>query len=287
MDFSSTQGVALQKLDWQLSTIEVFDCFAHLPWAILLDSAGADHIDARYDIISFDPLATITSQDGVTHTRHLRPTAASATEENQSKDGVEISQDDPLSILQAAIADYFPTQHACELPFSGGALGTFSYDLGRRIEKLPTIAAQDIELPEMNIGLYDWALLFCYQSQTWSLVHYRGETALKERLADLEARLSSPSNEKANGEKFALSRDWQPQITKGEYRDKFDRVQDYLHSGDCYQINLTQRFEAEYRGDEWQAYLKLRASNKAPFSAFIRLDMHAILSISPDRKSVV
>ncbi|QYJ84223.1 aminodeoxychorismate synthase component I [Shewanella aegiceratis] len=283
MDISSTQGVALQKLDWQLSTIEVFDCFAHLPWAILLDSAGADHIDARYDIISFDPLATITSQDGVTQTRHLRPTAASATEENRYKNNDETSQDDPFSILQAAIADYFPIQHACELPFSGGALGTFNYDLGRRIEKLPATAAQDIELPEMNVGLYDWALLFCYQSQTWSLVHYRGETALKERLADIEARLSSRSSEQANGEKFALSRDWQPQITKDEYRDKFDRVQDYLHSGDCYQINLTQRFEAEYRGDEWQAYLKLRASNKAPFSAFIRLDKHAILSISPER----
>ena len=283
MDFSSTQGVRVQKLDWQLSTTEVFGCFAHLPWAILLDSAGSDHCDAKYDIISFDPLATITSQEGVTQKRHLRPAGdnqAPVTDLPQETSNTT----DPFSILQAAIAAYFPVQHRCELPFSGGALGTFSYDLGRRIEKLPATAAKDISLPEMNVGLYDWALLFCYQSQTWSLVHYHGEAALKSRLADIESRLSAHrQDETVNKAVFSLSRDWQAQITKDEYRDKFDRVQEYLHSGDCYQINLTQRFEAEYRGDEWQAYLKLRASNKAPFSAFIRLEQHAILSISPER----
>ncbi|MCU6321463.1 chorismate-binding protein, partial [Klebsiella aerogenes] len=57
----------------------------------------------------------------------------------------------------------------------------------------------------------------------------------------------------------------------------------YLRSGDCYQVNLAQRFQARYRGDEWQAFRKLNAANRAPFSAFIRLPEGAILSLSPER----
>jgi para-aminobenzoate synthetase component 1 len=49
-------------------------------------------------------------------------------------------------------------------------------------------------------------------------------------------------------------------------REKFARVQAYLQSGDCYQVNLAQRFQATYQGDEWQAFTRLNASNKAPFS---------------------
>jgi len=72
-------------------------------------------------------------------------------------------------------------------------------------------------------------------------------------------------------------------MTAAEYREKFDRVQAFLHSGDCYQVNLAQRFQASYEGDEWQAFTRLNASNRAPFSAFLRLEEGAILSLSPER----
>lgn len=55
-------------------------------------------------------------------------------------------------------------------------MGSFSYDLGRRIETLPMTAKPDIQLPEMNIGFYDWALIFNYQTQCWHLLHYLGES---------------------------------------------------------------------------------------------------------------
>ena len=60
-------------------------------------------------------------------------------------------------------------------------------------------------------------------------------------------------------------------------------MQRYLHSGDCYQVNLAQRFQAHYQGDEWLAFVRLNHANRAPFSAFIRLDEGAILSLSPER----
>ena len=72
-------------------------------------------------------------------------------------------------------------------------------------------------------------------------------------------------------------------MDKASYTEKFEQVQDYLLSGDCYQINLAQRFKAQYQGNEFEAYCALRNENKAPFSAFIRLENASILSVSPER----
>ncbi|MCE9678754.1 aminodeoxychorismate synthase component I [Shewanella sp. AS1] len=273
MIYSSTQGIAVKTLDWNHTTTELFSHFAHLPWAMLLDSADAEHIDAKYDIIVAMPVATLVTQGEQTTLCHVKP---------DGYNEVEHSLDEPFILLKQAINQYFPKPIHCDLPFSGGALGAFSYDLGRRLESLPSSAAQDIGLPEMNIGLYLWALVFDNTLKQWSLVHYCGDSALKTQLDAIEQILAT-SKSLSNQSPFSLTRPWQAQIDKQQYTEKFNAVQAYLNSGDCYQINLTQRFEAEYSGDEWQAYLKLRASNKAPFSAFIRLNEHALLSISPER----
>ncbi|QYJ99838.1 aminodeoxychorismate synthase component I [Shewanella psychrotolerans] len=269
MVYSSTQGIAVRTLGWNLSTTEVFSHFSDKPWAMLLDSASADHIDARFDIIVFDPIATLVTQGQITKMCHHKQDASTT----------EISTLDPFFLLNQAIEQYCPTAYPCELPFSGGALGSFSYDLGRVIESLPTTAKKDIALPEMNVGIYLWALIFDSQNATWSMVHYLGQQQLENQLTQIEKVFATP----AHKERFSLTTDWQAQIDKQAYSDKFAVIQAYLHSGDCYQINLTQRFEAQYQGDEWLAYLKLRQTNKAPFSAFCRLPHNVLLSISPER----
>ncbi|VEB07740.1 para-aminobenzoate synthase component I [Klebsiella pneumoniae] len=53
-------------------------------------------------------------------------------------------------------------------------------------------------------------------------------------------------------------------MSRQQYGEKFRQVQAYLHSGDCYQVNLAQRFQASYVGDEWQAFRQLNAVNRAP-----------------------
>ena len=53
-----------------------------------------------------------------------------------------------------------------ELPFIGGALGYFSYDLGRRVERMPSLAKQDLVTPDMAIGLYDWALIVDHKEKS-------------------------------------------------------------------------------------------------------------------------
>lgn len=100
---------------------------------------------------------------------------------------------------------------------------------------------------------------------------------MQARLARLEAQQPAPA------QMFRLTSGWRSNMSETEYDEKFARVQAYLQSGDCYQVNLAQRFRATYHGDEWQAFSRLNASNKAPFSAFVRLPQGAILSLSPER----
>jgi len=246
-------------LPWRSDAAEFwFAPISHLPWAMLLHSGHADHPYSRFDILVADPRSTLVTHGADTLI-----------------DGVH-SDACPLSLLQQALDEM---GLACppnpDLPFQGGALGLFGYDLGRRFEQLPDLARRDITLADMAVGLYDWAVVVDHQKQQVSLVCHGDADA---RLAWLEAQ-RAPADVPA----FRLTSGWQANMTATEYHEKFDRVQAYLHSGDCYQVNLAQRFQARYEGDEWQAFTRLNANNRAPFSAFLRLEEGAILSLSPER----
>ncbi|MCO5342754.1 aminodeoxychorismate synthase component I [Aeromonas veronii] len=232
---------------------------------MLLESAGPLGADNSFDIITADPLATLETRGEVTTLRV----------------GANISKhhEDPLALLAHTQQQLLGELDLCatHLPFIGGALGLFGYDLGRRFERLPVQAAADIAVPDMAVGIYDWALLRNLATGDWQLVHWGDEAGLANRLAWLEQQQAKPAPA------FALQGAWQSNMSRAEYGEKFARIQEYLAAGDCYQINLTQRFSAPYQGDEWQAYCLLATANKAPFSAFIRLPDSALLSLSPER----
>ncbi|WP_421349535.1 aminodeoxychorismate synthase component I [Aeromonas veronii] len=232
---------------------------------MLLESAGPLGADNGFDIITADPLATLETRGEVTTLRV----------------GANISKhhEDPLALLAHTQQQLLGELELCatHLPFIGGALGLFGYDLGRRFERLPVQAATDIAVPDMAVGIYDWALLRNVATGDWQLVHWGDKAGLANRLAWLEQQQAKPAPA------FALQGSWQSNMSRAEYSEKFARIQEYLAAGDCYQINLTQRFSAPYQGDEWQAYCLLATANKAPFSAFIRLPDSALLSLSPER----
>ena len=70
---------------------------------------------------------------------------------------------------------------------------------------------------------------------------------------------------------------------RATYAAAFRRVRDYIHAGDCYQINLAQRFAAPAVGDPWLAYQALRVINPAPYAAFLNLPCGTVMSASPER----
>ncbi|AYO38577.1 aminodeoxychorismate synthase component 1 [Serratia sp. P2ACOL2] len=252
----------LKSLPYTPTTLlELFAPLAQHPWAMLLHSGFAEHSHNRFDILVAAPKVTLTTRGQITE-------ICRGMEEQQS-------QEDPFQLLQQQLEQQ--NQHPAantDLPFQGGALGLFGYDLGRRVEKLPQMAQADIALPDMAVGIYDWALIADHHKKTLTLLSY-GDT--EQRWQWLCSQQSEPQQD------FTLTSRWQANMTRQQYGEKFQRIQQYLRSGDCYQINLAQRFSADYQGDEWQAFQQLSASNRAPFSAFLRLPDNAVLSVSPER----
>lgn len=130
----------LAELDYAADTVRRFGGLADRPWSALLDSGLRRYSGARFDILAADPFARITTRGQAT--------------EVVSRDGRRLFADDPLEVLRRELGPGAPS--AENLPFAGGAIGYFSYDLGRRYERWPEIAEDDIGMPEMAVGLYDW-----------------------------------------------------------------------------------------------------------------------------------
>ncbi len=255
------------NLDEKLSSTEVFSSLANANWTMWLDSCDSEHVDSRFDILVFDPVATVKTTGSLTTVTQVASMKS------------ETFTSDPLKVLEQVKNNIFShiEIEPSHLPFHGGAVGYFGYDLGRAFERIPEIAQKDIQAADMAVGIYTKALIYDRHQSEYYLVCLANDVEhISEALRSRIAKIGKSST-------FELTSNWQSNMTEQSYADKFNQVQAYLLSGDCYQINLAQRFKASYQGDELDAYLKLRQANQAPFSAFIKTDSNTVLSISPER----
>lgn len=247
------------------SVAERFRTLADLPWPVWLDSAAADG-DERFDIVVADPYITLRTRGAFTEVarRGARP---------------ERSGRAPLALVREVLGEV--SAGAEGLPFSGGAVGYLGYDLGRRLERIPDIAAADIDMPDLAIGIYDWAVVVDHSKRrTWLVGAGRDSRTFAEWHA-LVARLEGPAA--PSPEPFRVLAPPASNLTRERYGDAFRRVLEHIRAGDCYQVNLTQRFAAPAAGDAWHAYFELRSINPAPFAAYLDLPDGRIVCSSPER----
>jgi len=247
----------------------------HLAMPIWLDSCYPHSRYGRFDIISAAPALTFKTYGELTHI---------------NRDGnLENSLENPFELLK----QYLPKNqsHHELIPFCGGALGYFSYDLGRRLETLPARAAQDIALPDMCVGIYPWAIVQDHHEQkAWLMINPGLANAYN--FLEIES-ICAPGSQSARFHdlKQNLKIDQKPFKINGfesnlkvdDYRAAIHKIKSYIAAGDCYQVNFAQRFSADFAGDTFHAYLKLRESLPSPFSAYMELSDGAILSLSPER----
>ena len=243
----------------------LFEAVADLPWAVFLDSGRHHLTQSRYDIIAAEPYITLTTRGNLTEIR---------------AEASELSRADPLELLRRHLAIDPAAQ--CELPFCGGALGYFAYDLARRFEKLPARAEDSEKMPEMAVGIYDWAVVVDHLERRSWLIGQGRDPETDWKWDRLIARFSVPAAERARMP-FCITAPIASNLSRDAYAERFRRVLDYINAGDCYQINLAQRFAAPAAGDPWLAYQAQRIINPAPYSAFLNTPYGAVLSASPER----
>lgn len=235
------------------------------PWFVLLDSCAGSGMAGRWDIAAWQPHTTLLTRGRVTEIRR--------------RGRSETSSADPFSIVRDLVGDAPP---AGDLPFHGGAIGFFSYDLARRIERLPEHSVADIDAPELAVGIYDRFIVNDHETRRSWFGHCGiGSAEVTRCLQALSP--STPLTPAAYAGDFVVNDAVRSDMTYDDYARALARIKRYIRAGDCYQVNFAQRFSAPASGDPWHAYQRLRLHNPAPFAAFLRMPGSVILSSSPER----
>lgn len=272
----------------EASTLSRFARLRVRPEAVLLDSGQPSSAGGRFDIMSSDPIALLEqTEQGGKLSGPLRDSLSDLDRFSTALDRLETlpvidAQRQLLSLLPHSLSGEQLAAHdlaSNDLPFIAGLLGYWSYDFGRALEQLPVAAQDDIPLPWARLGLYDWALICDHKRQQSWLI------ATPQRRKQVLEWLEQPA---PSTEDFVLDTPFVPLLDREDYGIRFRQVMDYLHAGDCYQINLTQRFSARCNGDSWDAYRRLRQATPTPYAGYLswqdgKGEEMAIVSASPER----
>jgi len=181
-------------------------------------------------------------------------------------------------------------------PFAGGLVGYLGYDLGRRLERLPSLAEADQDLPELRLALHDWTLAWDRRlGAAWlagRAVDGDG-AALERRLRDVLDRvvdgLRSSAPSAAGADRRPTPPELRSRTSHEEWLRQVESIHESIAAGAIYQANLARRLEAPFAADPWPLFRRLRAGDPALFAGYLDLGPsplsgapRAILSASPE-----
>ena len=202
---------------------------------------------------------------------------------------------DIFAVLRRALGGHKPARLPGLPPFTAGAVGFFSYDAVRQIERLPELAKDELGVPDACLLFFDEVLAFDHvRKEIWLVVTAdvtRGKAAAApgaaydkavERLDRLEKRLSQPlprlPAQQGKGKLKVKHR-----TAKKDFLAAVARAREYIAAGDIFQAVLSQRFDVEPGADSFQVYRALRTVNPSPYMYFLRFAPEGALGGVPDK----
>jgi len=204
-------------------------------------------------------------------------------------------QHNPLQWLEKTMSRYrltdavrYPAQDvACP-----GWIGYFAYDLARHIERIPNLAKDDIQMPLIDLAFYDAMIVYDHRTnQTWlTAVEFNGQQeSLDQKFARLEQWIAQsqemilelpaqgqPLDNVDDRSAFAVN------LSQQEYFASLDKIHQYIHDGDVYQINFSQRFAYPFGADPANLFIWQNTYNPSPYAAYLNAGDWAIVSASPE-----
>jgi para-aminobenzoate synthetase component 1 len=234
------------------------------PSALLLSGGELRPLEEnRYSVVARDPFLSLRSK-------------GDRNEVILGRQRFEI-RENPLSVLDG-LCSMVPTSFGPAIaPFSGGAVGYMAYDLKNSIERLPTSAHDDLNLPDLFLFWPRKIEVHDRKVRKLSRLTLKPEGVTCQDFNDPEP----PGDISAAGriEAGALHSNF----SRAEYLAAVDKIRDYIRRGDVYQVNLSQRFHFALKGDPFRLWLSLFDMNPAPFYAYINAGGHQVLSTSMER----
>lgn len=181
--------------------------------------------------------------------------------------------------MEQTVAGYALAQPGSAQFLSGGWIGFLSYELGYVKEKRLATRCPDVDAPLLHAGFYLWTA--SHNRKTGAHYLWIHDDCDKATVARLDDWLTTDvTSERAE---WTMTQPFSPRQSASEFRNSVRIIRDYIAAGDCYQVNLSQEFTGQFRGNPWHAFQALAEANPTPYSAFIRAGKHSILSVSPER----
>jgi para-aminobenzoate synthetase component 1 len=252
---------------------------------VLLRSAGFDSPQTRYSLVAANPFLTFRSFGSRCEVTSYAPRPTP-----QEQFG------NPWHLLDALMARY-ELLDEIDLPFPlGGCFGYWGYDLKNFTEpKLPRRAVNDLELPDCHVGFYASLVVFdhrlgktCIVATGLGVDGARTETRAREQVEFWTELLSNNSSQPPPLSRASIRGEGVPphfssNLTRAEFLAAVVRAQQYIRTGDIYQVNLSQRLAAPCAISGWELFTRLLTVSPAPFAAFFDCDDFQIASSSPEQ----
>jgi len=237
------------------------------PECFMLESVEGGERVGRYTFIGVRPYKKIVSQGTVIEV---------------TEGGKTVSfEGDVFTLLKDALQGHQPARLPGLPPFTAGAVGFFAYDVVRQIERLPTLAKDDLEMPDACLMFFDEVLAFDHVRKaillivTADLSRHKTKAAYADavaRLDRLEKKLAKPlpkpKRSAAHG-KLAVK----ASSRKKDFLAAITASKEYIAAGDIFQVVVSQRFEVEPGVDPFSIYRSLRIVNPSPYMYFLRFGL--------------
>jgi para-aminobenzoate synthetase component 1 len=270
---------------------EVCRRLATLPHLLFLDSASSHPTLGRYSFVTADPFGWLRSRRGEVTWSCAESRPAS---------------NDPFATLSQLLGQ-FPLRTVPGVPpFQGGVAGLFGYDLCHHIERLPWPARDDFGLPDLALGFYDWVVAFDQvEGRAWVIstglpaaTERDRQQRARDRMEEVLGLLRKTDFSFRATSRETINRSWPPvspsypvpglsgvwsNFDRSGFLEVVRRGIDYIHAGDCFQVNLAQRLLARCPLPPLELYARLRQRNPAPFAGYFDLGEAILLSASPER----
>lgn len=203
---------------------------------------------------------------------------------------------DPVSFLRERVERFRPVRLPGLPPLIAGAIGYFSYDMVRLIERLPKRLRDEI-------GLYDAVLMFYHgliafdhvQHRLWIVrnVFTEGHGSLRTKYDAavreikrtrqlLEEPVAAERPKKSPKTSKRAPMKVNSNFRRPEYLDVVRKAKQYIRAGDIFQVVLSQRFSAKVQAESFEIYRKLRALNPSPYLFYLQLNDVAVVGSSPE-----
>jgi anthranilate synthase component 1 len=239
------------------------------PGTFLLESAENGRSWSRWSFIGAGSAAALTVVDGQAHWQGTVPSGAP-------------TGGDPLQVLRETLGLLHSERLPDLPPLTGGMVGYLGYDTVRRMERLPSTAVDDLQLPELVMLLVTDLAAVDHHEGTITLianaVNFDGSdervdeayTAAVQRLDAMTASLAAPSTSTVTTFD-RLAPDFHRQRTSAQHEAGVRQLIGEIEAGEAFQVVLSQRFEMPSNADPLDVYRVLRASNPSPYMYLFRV----------------